>query len=176
MQILSYIINSLGLTSFILASLIKGKKMKQILFLVFMGNLLVAISYIVNGNGINGAISSFVAAAQSIISYIFDSKNKPLPKWLVAIYALSFVILNIAIGDITILAVFAIVACLCFVMSINQKSGSKYRFWTLSNTVAWMSYDIISGAYSGLITHITMFFITLIGIIIHDRKNKVSKE
>ena len=38
MQILSFILSLLGLTSMIIASLIKGENMKKILFFVFCGN------------------------------------------------------------------------------------------------------------------------------------------
>ncbi|MBR5442465.1 MAG: hypothetical protein IKV44_05890, partial [Clostridia bacterium] len=91
MSALPFVFSTLGLVSMIAASLVKGKSMKVILALVFCGNLFFAISYLIGGQGINGAASCFVGAAQSIINYFFDSKNKPLPKWLVAIYGLSFI-------------------------------------------------------------------------------------
>ena len=170
MQILSYVLSLLGLASMIAASLIKGQNMKKILFFVFCGNILVAVSYLFGGSGINGAASCFLGGAQAIINYFFDSKNKPLPKWLVAIYALSFIVLNLAVGGFSAIGILAIVASLTFIMCIGQKSGAKYRFWTIVNNVLWCLYDIFSKSFGALATHIPLMIFTIVGMIIHDKK------
>lgn len=172
MQIISFVLSTLGLVSMITASLIKGKKMKTILFFVFFGNLLVALSYLVGGSGINGAASCFIGAAQTIINYFFESKNKPLPKWLVAIYAVAFIAVNLIVAGFNALCVLAIVASLSFVMCIGQKSGAKYRFWIIVNSLLWCAYDIFSKSFSALPTHIILLMFTVAGMIIHDRKEK----
>lgn len=180
MAILPYIFSTLGLISMIAASLVKGKSMKLILLLVFGGNLFCALSYFV-GSGINGAASCFIGAAQAIINYFFDSKGKPLPKWLVAIYAFAFIGVNLLVTDlgskdfkIIGLCVLAIVASLSFIMCIGQKSGAKYRFWTIVNNLLWCAYDVFSGAFSVLFfTHIPLLVFTVAGMIIHDRKKEI---
>ncbi len=172
MKVLSFVLSTLGLVSMITASLIKGKKMRTILFLVFCGNLLVALSYLVGGSGINGAASCFIGAAQTIINYFFESKNKPLPKWLVAIYAVAFIAVNLAVAGFNALCVLAIVASLSFIMCIGQKSGARYRFWIIVNSLLWCSYDIFSKSFSALPTHIILLLFTVAGMIIHDRKEK----
>ena len=108
MEILSYILSLSGLASMILASLIKGEKMKKILFFVFCGNVLVATSYLVGGSGFNGAASCYIGGIQAIINYFFDSKNKPLPKWLIAIYCVAFIACNLAVGGFKPLVILAI--------------------------------------------------------------------
>lgn len=171
MAVLSYVLSLMGLISMILASLIKGERIKSILFLVFCGNALVATSYLIDGSGINGAAACYLGALQTLINYIFDSKNKPLPKWLIVIYALAIIVLNIWVaGGISSLGVLVIVASLTFIFCIGQKNGAKYRFWTLVNMLLWCTYDILSGSYSVLITHITLLVFTVAGMIIHDRK------
>ena len=170
MRILAYLLNVLGLVALILASLIKGEKIKKTLFLVTCGNLLVSVGYLCGGKGFNGAVTGFLAAAQALINYFFDAKNKPLPKWLIGLYALSFVGVNIWLSGVNFLSVLAILAALTCVMSIIQKNGAGYRFWTLLNCVLWSAYDIFSGAYSGLIVHGSMLFITIAGMILNDRK------
>ena len=127
----------------IIASLIKGENMKKILFFVFCGNVLFATSYLVGGSGFNGAASCYLGGVQTIINYFFDSKGKPLPKWLVVVYALSFVGVNLAVGGFKPLVILAIVACLTFIMCIGQKNGAKYRFWTIVNNSLWCLYDIL---------------------------------
>lgn len=167
--ILSYILSLCGLLCMLVASLIKGKNMKTILLLVFSGSMLVATSYLIAGNGINGAISCYIGAAQTIINYFFDAKKKPLPKWLIAIYAVAFIVLNIVFAGINPLCILAIVASLTFILCIGQKVGSKYRFWTLVNMGLWCLYDILSGSFSVLFTHGTQLVFAVIGMIIYDR-------
>lgn len=171
MHILTYSLNVVSLILMVSASLIKGKKMTLILFLVFMANFLFATSYILDGHGINGAATCYLGAVQTIINYFFTVRNRDIPKKLIAVYALSFIMINIAVsGGITPLGLLVIVASLCFVLCINQKNGAKYRFWTFINISLWCVYDILSGAFNGLITHFPQLIFLVVGIIIHDRK------
>lgn len=172
MEKLSFVLSLLGLLCIITSSLLKGKNMKKILILVFLSNAFVAASYFVGGSGLNGAASCCIGAVQSIINYFFDSKNKPLPKWLVAIYALSFIGVNLAVGGFTGLCILAIVASLSFVMCIGQKNGAKYRFWSIINMILWCTYDLLSKNYSVLVTHIVQMGFSVVGMVIHDRKKK----
>ncbi|MBE6573610.1 MAG: YgjV family protein [Ruminococcaceae bacterium] len=172
MELLSYVFSIGGLLSMIIASLIKGKNMKTILLFVFSGSMLVATSYLLAGNGINGAISCYIGAAQTIINYFFDAKNKPLPRWLIAIYAVAFVVFNLVIGGFNYLCLLAIIASLTFILCIGQKVGSRYRFWTLVNMGLWCLYDVLSGSYGVLFTHGTQLVFAVIGMVIYDRNTK----
>ena len=169
---MSYIFSSLGLACILSASLVKGKNMKLILFLVFVANAAVATGYLLGGNGINGAVTCYLGAAQTIINYFYECKDKPLPKWLVAIYALSFVVVNLIFGGFTLICLLAIIASLTFVLCIGQKNGTKYRFWTLVNVLLWCLYDIVASAYQGLVTHIPQLITTVAGMVMHDFKKK----
>lgn len=168
MVILSYILSLAGLGAMVAASLIKGKNMKTILLFVFAGSVLVATSYLITG-GINGAVSCYIGAAQTLINYFYDRNKKPLPKWLIAVYAVAFVCLNLITG-ITWLCMLAIIASLTFILCIGQKVGSKYRFWTLVNMGLWCLYDILSGSFGVLFTHGTQLAFAVVGMVIHDRK------
>lgn len=175
MNILVTVLGVLGTVSMIIASLIKGRNMKTILFFVFFGNVLAATSYLLGDGGINGAASCYIGGVQTLINYLFDSKNKPLPKWLVVVYALSFVGVNIYVGAVSEMKIYlvalAIIASLTFIMCIGQKTGAKYRFWTLFNFVLWGIYDALSGAWEVLVTvHVPLFIFTVAGMIVHDRK------
>ena len=143
--------------------------MKLILLFVFLANTLVATSYLLTG-GYNGAASCFVGAAQSIVSYFYDSKNKKIPLWLVGIYALSFVAVNLLVfkepEDLI-----AMVASLCFVLSIVQKNGKAFRIATLISTLLWLTYDFTVGeTYGPILTHSIQLATVIFGIIIHDIK------
>ena len=176
MKISALILSVLGLVSMILASLIKGNKMKLTLFFVFWGNFLVATSYLLDGKGINGAAACYLGSVQVLINYIFESKNKPLPKWLLGIYALLIVAVNIYVANgVTPLGIWVIVTSLTFIICISQPNGKGYRFWTIVNMCMWCIYDIIAFAFPSLITHVILFVFTVAGMIIHDKKSKNNK-
>ena len=172
--IISYILTFAGLVCMILASLVKGKNMKTILLLVFAGNALVAISYIFTKSW-SGAVSCGLGAAQTIINFIFfESKNKSVPNWLVGIYALSFVVANLAVyGGIH--TIVAIVATLFFVLSIVQKNGAKFRICTFTNMILWCAHDILTNSVAQLIMHFVQIVTNVAGMLIHDVKKTNNK-
>lgn len=171
---LAYLLSLSGLVSMILASLIKGEKMKTILFLVFCGNFFVGTSYLLDGSGINGAAALYLGAIQTLINYFYESKQKSIPKWLSACYAIAIIALNIIVaGKVTFLGVLVIVASLTFIFCIGQKNGAGYRFWTIVNMLLWCLYDVLAGTYSALMTHAALLVFTVVGMIMHDRNKKV---
>ena len=56
MDFLPYLLSLLGLIAMIIAPMVKGKNMKVILVLAFLGNFFVATSYVLTAN-YNGAAS-----------------------------------------------------------------------------------------------------------------------
>lgn len=168
METISYILSIAGLIAMIISSLIKGKNMKMILFFVFLGNVLVATSYLFTQN-LNGAVSCFIGGAQALINYFFDSKNKKLPVWLITLYAVAFLGANLAVFT-EVVDVIAIIASLTFIMCVGQKNGARYRIWTIINMCLWCLYDVLKGAYGPLTTHVTLLVFTVAGMLIHDRK------
>ena len=173
MVILSYVLQTVSTLLCISALLIKGKNMNLIQIILFSGNVVGGVGYLFAGpTGINAAVSCILAGVQSLINYSFQSRNKPIPKWLIAIHALSLIVLNIAVSGITLPCMFAIISAMFFVLSIVQSSGRMFRVWTFFNNVTWITYDLVAETYSGLIIHVTMFVFTLVGMILHDRKKK----
>lgn len=170
MQLLAVTLSVLGTVCISVSSLLKGKNMRLILLLVFLCNALIATSYFLTG-AFNGAVSCSVGAAMSIINYFFEKKNKPIPMWLIAVYAVAFVAVNLLV--FTQLAdVLALLGALTLVVGLCQKSGRKYRFWSLVNTVLWITYDIITLSFGPLSTHAILLVTILAGMVMHDRKKK----
>ena len=171
METLALVLSFLGLICICTPSFLKGKHMGQILLLLFSANLLLAVSYLLTG-AYNGAVSGFIACAQTLINYAFDRKNKPLPWWLLAVYALSFITVN-AFVFTRPLDLLAIVASLSSIPCISQKNGAKYRLFAAVNIGLWLLYDGISLSFGPLITHAVQLSTVLAGMIIHDRKKRV---
>lgn len=171
MQFVYVILSFLGLASFVTAAVIKGEEIKKNLFLVFSGSMFVGISYLFTSAGINGSVSSFIGGLQAIINYFFNRNNKKIPKWLILVYVLIFLALNLAVinSPIGLLALFA---SLCFVGSISAKDGKGYRLWQIINSSLWISYDIFSCSYGPLVTHSVLFGFTVFGMLINDYKVK----
>ena len=172
MELLAYIFSILGQIFIISASLIKGNRMKLILLLVFAANFSYATSYVFNDGGINGAASCYLGGILAIVNYFFDANGKKPPRWLLVIYGLLFVAVNIIFGTNRLLTALAIAATLCFVMGIAQTSGKKYRFWTMCNLIFWITFDIIAGTGSTLLAHSCQMAGNIIGMILHDRKEQ----
>lgn len=172
MKFLSYALSALGFIAVVTASLLKGKKMKQILLLVFCGNFLYATSYLVGGSGINGAASCYLGGITAIINYFFDAKDKLIPKWLAMLYAAAFILVNLWVGGFNFLVLLAILATLCFVLCIVQQNGKRYRFWTAINLLLWCTYDILTASYGTMLAHIGQLTFNVIGMLIHDRKQR----
>lgn len=175
MNTLAFVLSILGLISVTTASLVKGKRMGLILLLVFGGNILYATSYMVDGTGINGAASCFLGGALAIVGFLFEVKGKKLPKWMPILYAALFIAVNVIFGRDVVLTILAILATMCFVMSIGQPNGAKYRFWTTANLVLWITFDVVAGAET-LVAHAIQLTCTILGMFIYDRKNKAVGE
>ncbi len=172
MDILAIILNLIGVAFAMASSLWKKATMKQILLLICGANLLIATSYLFQGEGINGAVSCYLAFIMAIVNYLFQSKNKPIPKWLIGIYALSFIVVNIISNGFDLYTLLAITAALFFVASLLQSAGKGYRFCSVFNTAIWSAYDILVGAFAALLTHGTLLMVNLIGVILYDVKKE----
>ena len=171
MYLIYLTLSILGLVAFVIAAVIKGEEIKKNLFFVFTGSLFVGTSYLFTATGINGAVSSFIGATQAIINYFYNQKKKKIPMWLILVYVLLFLGLNIALINSPI-GIFAILASLSFVGSISVKTGKGYRAWQAINGLLWIIYDVLSHSYGPLITHLVLFCFTVVGMIMNDYKIK----
>lgn len=171
MPVLSMILSLFGLIAFIAASLLKGDEIKKNLFCVFTGSMLIGSSYLFTDLGLNGAVSSFIGGGQAITNYIFSAKKKPIPLWLVAVYVLLFLSINLAALNSPI-GILALLASLCFVGCVSAKSGKVYRVWQTINSSLWIVYDFLSASYGPLVTHSVLLLFTLLGTFLNDRKAK----
>ena len=170
MDYLPFVFSALGTVCVCISPLLKGKDMKLILLCVFSANALVGASYLATG-AINGAVTCMVCAAQAIINYFFDRTNKKLPIWLLVVYALAFIVVNILVFE-HIFDLITMVASLTFIMCIGQKTGAKYRVWVLINTLLWILYDLLMQTYGPLLIHGIQLVTVISGMVIHDIKTK----
>lgn len=170
MEVLAFVLSTLGTVCICIPPLLKGKNMKLILLLICLTNVLIATSYFLTG-AYNGAATCCVGAVQTIVNYFFERKEKPIPKWLIGIYAVVFLSVNLLVFA-NVWDVLALLASLAFIMAICQKNGKSYRLWTLVNTALWLVYDGITMSFGPFSTHAIQLTTILFGMLIHDRKKK----
>jgi len=147
-----------------------SKKMRTVLIFNFLGNFLVGLSYLLV-HAFNGAAICLVACVEVVINYIFDSKNKKVPNRLIVVYAVAFLTVNL-VGFAHWYDVIALLAALCFVVSVAQPDPKYYRLLFITNSSLWIIYDALAKAYGNLFTHIALFIATLIAILVRDVKTK----
>ena len=174
MESISYLLSISGLGCSVTASLLKGRGIGKILIFVFLGNMLVALSYFAGGNG-GGAVSCLLGGLQAIVNYFFDKKGKPLPVWLLSVYAVSFLLANLLVFS-SLADTVAILASLTFILCIGQKNGKRYRWWNGINVCLWCLYDILQHAWGPLLTHGILLASTFLGMVIYDRKKEKKNE
>lgn len=172
METLSYILSILSLVSTVISFLIKGRRMKLILFFVALGNALMACSYLCITN-MTGACTCFIGTVQTLINYFYERKDKAIPLWLMGAYAVTIIVANLFVFSAWY-DILAILASLISIMIISSKNGKIFRRWALTNNITWCIYDLISHSSGALISHLVMTGFTAVGIIMHDLKKTES--
>lgn len=165
---LAFALSTLGTVCLCVPSLLKGKNMKAVLLLIFFANVFVGAAYALNGS-FSGAVTCGVGAVQTVINYFFERKDKPIPRYLIVLYALAFTAVNIAVFR-QIADCLTLLAALMFVLGISVKSGKNYRLCALANTVLWIAYDCLTLSFGPLTTHGIQLATILFGMVMHDRK------
>lgn len=157
--------------------IVQLKKINHILIGEVAANLIIGLNYFLLG-GFSGVGVNLVATVQTVISYVFSSKNKTFPTWctvvFMMIYTVCFVLTYKSPVDI-----FSYICALLFALAIIQEKSSRYRIFMLANTLIWLIYDYHAMAYSTMLTHILLGTSTLVAIIrldIKDWRNKQKKQ
>ncbi|MBQ7036290.1 MAG: YgjV family protein [Clostridia bacterium] len=150
-----------------------GKNMRIILLFNFTGNFLVGVNYFLT-QSLSGAGICAVACVQVIINYFFDSKNKKVPKWLIGVYALAFLMVNLGTFSVWY-DIFALLAPMLFVLCVAQSDAKYYRIFYASNAIVWIFYDIFAKSYGNLLTHVILFLATSAAMMVRDRKQNTEK-
>ncbi len=173
MLFLSTLLSFVSLGFLIAASLVKGKRMGLILVLICIGNILQGIGYIFAGDALSGVVACLYGALIAFVNFFFERKERSVPVWLLILYAVVFVVINLLTSGLTDFSAFVVIAAfLAYIMGAASKSGRMYRVWSISNSLLWCFYDIITASYGVLPTHIILMLVSLVGMIVHDREKK----
>lgn len=122
------------------------KKRRSILAALFCLNLFAALSMIFLGS-LSATYISFLAVIEILINHFFESRKKPVPGFVVGLYALA----TIAIGIATYAAPTDLIAIACafiFCITILAKKEQDIRKLTLVNQSLWLIFNVFVGAYA----------------------------
>lgn len=139
------------------------KSMKAILICKILANLLSVATYLLLG-GISAAGMCFVAIFHSVVSFIFNAKNKKPPIF-VAILFMAMYIACSAIYYKSPVDLISAAAAICFCISLTQNNSTAYRFWFVFNPLLWIVYDILMMAYGNVVMHGIVLVSTVVAII-----------
>ena len=156
--VIAQIFGIVGIIFSILSMQMKTKR--NIMIMLLCLNLASALSLLFL-NSISGSLVCFFAVIETFVNYLFDSKNKRVPIYVVIFY----VIVNLVLGISTyhsFLDIVPIVCALLFCATVCTKNESTIRKLMFGNQSLWLVYDIIVKAYMFSISNI----LTLISIII----------
>ena len=174
MFIISWVLSALATVLGIIEPF--NKKMSAVLAFNLTGNLIVAVNYPISGSlSFAGMAVCLVACVQVFINFLLARKNREVPVWLLVIYLVSFIAVNLlsfgAWYDILALG-----AAVCFVFSISQQTPRTYRILYCANSTLWIVYDFLAASYSNLAVHIALALFTLVSMLVNDRKEKIPEK
>lgn len=164
MEILSYIASLISTILGLFEPF--GKKMRTVLIFSFTGSLMIGISYLLIAK-YSGASICFVACVQVLINYTFDARGKKVPFLLVGVYAIVYLVMNLLTFRVWY-DIFVLMAALLFVFGVAQSNAKYYRILCITNSIMWITYDLLAGAYGNLFSHIVYFASIALAIVFRD--------
>lgn len=146
------------------------KNVRYILVCQLLINGIGALTYVLQ-DGFSGCGIYLVALVQTVLYFVFRTKNITAPKMLAGVFAVLFVACSALTykGYADIISAVAAMTC---ALGIAQEKSSNYRICMLLNGLIWMAYDVTLGAYTMIISHAVTFLAALIGMISLDFKKQ----
>lgn len=156
--VVAQIFGVIGIIFSVLSMQMKTKK--NIMIMLLCLNLSSALNFLFL-DSMSGFWVCLFAVLETFINYLFDSKNKKVPIYVISIY----VVVNIALGLISYnspLDLLPIVCALLYCATVCVNKESTIRKLMFCNQSIWLVYDIIVKAYMFSISNV----LTLVSIII----------
>lgn len=156
--IIAQIFGIIGIIFSVLSMQMKTKK--NIMIMLLCLNLASALNFLFL-DSISGSLVCFFGCIETIVNYLFDSKNKRVPIYIIVFY----VIVNIALGLSTYhspIDLLPIICALLYCATVCVKKESNIRKLMFANQSIWLVYDLIVKAYMFSISNV----LTLVSIVI----------
>jgi hypothetical protein len=142
------------------------KKMKAVLIMQIIVNLLVSANFFLLGGG-SGALVSLLGVACSLVIYFYESKNRKIPVWIIVGFIIAYfacAVYNIIVTK-DFMEIVPALGATFFVISLAQKEARNFRKWSALNPVCWMPYDLYMASYVMSLVHLGIFVSAVVGMI-----------
>ena len=154
--IIAQIFGVIGIIFSVLSMQMKTKK--NIMIMLLCLNLASALNFLFL-DSISGSLVCFFAVFETFLNYLFDSKNKRVPVYVIAFY----VVVNLILGFSTyksIIDLIPIVCALIYCATVCTNREFIIRKEMFANQTLWLIYDIIVKAYMFSISNILTLIIS----------------
>ena len=162
----------LGIIFSVLSMQMKTKK--NIMIMLLLLNLMSALNFLFL-DSLSGSLVCFFAVFETFVNYLYDSKKKKVPIYIICFY----VVVNIALGLSTYkgpLDIIPIVCALLYCATVCTKKESNIRKEMFCNQTLWLIYDIIVKAYMFSVSNILTLISIIISMIRYDFKKSGKKK
>lgn len=160
---------------FVLIATVLGmqfKSMRWILVFQILSNVLLGLQCIVGGTVSTGGVV-FLAVVQTVISFVYNRKEKRFPLWLSlafmagysAITVIGFISPKIASSPFDLITM---VAVWFFALCIVQEKSHLCRIFSAINVALWLIYDF-AVLPSAALNHVIILASIAVSIIRNDR-------
>lgn len=155
------------------------KKHKHIVLCKMASELTFALQYLLMGlSGVagayTGALIDLVSGGRNFLYHRFVSSGKSTTPLIIAF---SVLVIAIAAGSWAgIISLLPMLAKIITTISYGLKNEKLLRYITLPSCLCWITYNIIIGAWEGVIADSLAFLSILIAIYKFDIKNKNDKK
>ena len=153
-------------TTFFAVAGMQFRNMRIILVSQLLSNGLLALQCILGGTASAGGIV-FLAIAQTVVSFIFNTKNKRFPVALTLVFMVGFTAITVIYFS-TPFDLLTMVAAWFFALAVVQERSHICRLYSLINTVLWLIYDVFMMP-SGMVNHSVIAVLIAVSIIRLDR-------
>lgn len=172
MNIVAQVIGLFAILSYTISPQQKNKK--RVLIFNLISSILYSLQYLLL-NAFSAVITNTVGAVKNYIFYLYEKNKKDVPKNLFWI----FMLIILALGMFTYNNIYSLIPILTSVLSLYavwQNNLKVFRVIVIISSISWIIYNLIVGAYIGIIGNIFQLVSAIIAIVRFDilkgRKNE----
>lgn len=174
MNVIAQVIGLLAIISYAISPHAKTKK--RVLVFHLISSILYALQYFLL-NAFSAVIANSVGAVKCYAFYLYEKKEKEIPKSLFWIFMLIILVL----GAFTYNNIYSLIPIFSSVLSLYavwQDNLKVFRVIVIISSISWIMYNIIVGAYIGVIGNMFQLTSAIIAIIRFDilKKEKPNEE
>lgn len=141
---------------------VQQKSVKKMLIAGAVGNLLIGVSYLMQG-GLSSFWLCMIGNVNVVINLYYLERGKKNP-WSITLAFIGINFISTLLSWTGWLSLVPFVAGLCGTIACRQQKPKFYRLFMLFNTAIWCGYDICLMAWTSALVHGSLFTSTAVGV------------